>query len=250
LNDYQKQALVWDWDAYDETPEYEYWCECAGRFGKKVLIPMCAHGQAGAFMAQKGFLVTAFDITPEMISEGKKRYGKIDGLKLVEADLLDLDLDEKDFDFAFIAGNGDLHLLQSVRAVERALRSVRSHLRPGGCLALELTLPAGESFSYPKRAFQPRVPGYSDKKVWKENEGRYDAGEKRHYISQTVYIEDENGTESFTQSVCLQYYEREVILALLKQCGFDTVNEYSDRQKEPWKPGGDFWAAEAIKSIG
>ncbi len=32
---------------------------------------MCALGQTGAYMAQKGFSVTAFDITKEMIDEGK-----------------------------------------------------------------------------------------------------------------------------------------------------------------------------------
>ena len=247
LNDYQKQAVVWDWDAYDNTPEYEYWCEYAGQFGKKVLVPMCAHGQIGAYMAQKGFHVTAFDITPEMIDEGKKRYGAVTGLELIVADLTELDLREKGFDFAFIAGYGDFHLLQTLRMVEKALLSLYKHLRKGGCLALELDLPTGKSASWPKKTFHPRVPNYTDKKVWKENEGRYDANEKRNYINQTVYIEDENGIESFVQSVCLQFYEREAILGLLAECGFTVKGEFSDRNKEPWKSGCASWLVEAIK---
>lgn len=47
---------------------------------EKVLIPMCALGQTGAYMAQKGFFVTAFDITKEMIDEGKKRFGSVENL--------------------------------------------------------------------------------------------------------------------------------------------------------------------------
>ncbi|MCL2408729.1 MAG: class I SAM-dependent methyltransferase [Oscillospiraceae bacterium] len=247
LNDYQKQAAVWDWDGYDNTPEYEYWCEYAGQFGKNVLIPMCALGEVGAYMAEKGFHATAFDITPEMIAEGKARYGATIGLELVVGDIFELDLHRKDFDFAFIAGNGDLYLLQSVEDVEKAFISIHKHLRPGACLSLELSLPSKKSWSYPKKVFHPRVPNYTDKKVWKENESRYNANEKRQYINQTVYIEDSGGVESFTQSVLLQYYEREIILELLNKCGFIVQNEYCDHQKAPWKQGDDFWIVEAIR---
>ena len=247
LNDYQKQAIVWDWDGYDNSSEYDYWCEYAAQFGKNVLIPMCAHGQAGAYMAEKGFNVVAFDITPEMIEEGKKRYGAVSGLELIAADLLKLDLCDKNFDFTFIAGNGDLHLLQNIQDVEKAFTSLYKHMRLGGCLVLELGLPSNESWSYPKKTFHPRVPNYIDKKVWKENEGKYDADEKRHYIYQTVYIEDNNGIESFTQSVCLQYYDRESILELLRKCDFSVQGEYCNRQKEPWKSGEGSWFIEVIK---
>ena len=249
LNDYQRQAALWDWDAYDNTAEYEYWCGYAGRFGKNVLIPMCAHGQSGAFMAQKGFYVTAFDITPEMIEEGKKRYGSIGSFELVVADILDLNLQIKNFDFSFIAGNGDLHLLKSTKEVETAFISICSHMRAGSGLALELTLPGKESWSYPKSILHPRVANYTDKKIWKENKGWYDADEKRHYINQTVYVENKNGTEAFTQSLCLQYYEREEILNLLNKCGFVVKSEYSDRQKKLWTAEDDCLIIEAIKSF-
>jgi len=246
-NDYTKQAIIWDWDAYDDTPEYEYWCNYAARFGKNVLIPMCAHGQTGAYMAEKGFYVTAFDITPEMIAEGKKRYGHISSLNLMVGDILDLNLPVKNFDFAFISGNGDLHLLPSINAVETAFLQIGKHMRAGGCLALELTLPQSESWSWPKRIFHPRVPNYKDKKVWKENESSYNADIKQHLINQSVYIEDANGTESFTQQVCLQYYDREKIFESLDKCGFTVTGEYCSRDKKPWKPGETSLILEAIK---
>jgi len=247
INDYTKQAIVWDWDAYDDTPEYEYWCNYATQFGKNVLIPMCAHGQTGAHMAKKGFHVTAFDITPEMIAEGKKRYGDISSLNLVVGDICDLRLPKKDFDFTFISGNGDLHLLPSVKEVETAFLQMSKHIRPGGCFALELTLPSAESWSSPKRIFHPRVPNYTDKKVWKENESSYNADTKQHFINQTVYIQDANSIESFTQQVCLRYYKREEILELLRKCGFTITGEYCNRNKEPWKPGDTSWILETIK---
>ena len=247
INDYTQQAIVWDWDGYDNTPEYDYWCDYAARFGKNVLIPMCAHGQTGAYMAGKGFQVTAFDIAPEMITEGNKRYGAVNDLKLAVADLLSLNLDKKDFDFTFIAGNGDLHLLQNIEDVEKALRSLHRHLRGGGCLALELTLPGRESWQSPPRVFHPRKPNYADKRVWKESESRYDALEKRHYIHQIIYIEDGGGVGHFDHDVRLQYYERKDMLAFLRACGFCVQNEYCNREREPWKHGDSLWIVEAIK---
>lgn len=281
LNDYTKQAAVWDWDAYDETPEYEYWRNYAANYGKNVLIPMCAHGKTGIGLAERGLYVTAFDLSPEMIAEGEKRYGrrmhrlseffpdikcigasenakgprlKPKGhLRLLVADITDLHLHRNDFDFAFIAGNGDLHLLPSIAEVEKAFCEIGKHLRPGGGLALELSLPGQESWHSPKRVFHPRVPGYTDKKVWKENENTYHADTRQHIIDQTVYIQDENGTESFTQQVCLQLYPREEILAALEKCGFHVVGEYSDREKTPWLAaasgdrGNTTWILEAVK---
>jgi ubiquinone/menaquinone biosynthesis C-methylase UbiE len=208
---------------------------------------MCAHGKAGAYLAEKGLAVTAFDYTPAMIAEGSKRYGSVPGLQLLIADITALDLPEKNFDFTFLAGYGDIHLLPDRKAIEKAFQSLHAHLRVGGCLALELTLPAAQSWSSPKRAFQPRVPHYTDKKVWKENEGHYNADEKRQYITQTVYIQDENGLDSFTQEIQLQYYERGEILAALSDCGFTVRGEYKNREKEPWTTDSLDWYVEAVK---
>ena len=45
IDDYRKHAVVWDWDGFDNSLEYEYWCKYAKHYGNKVLIPMCALGQ-------------------------------------------------------------------------------------------------------------------------------------------------------------------------------------------------------------
>ena len=160
IDDYKKHAVVWDWDGFDNSLEYEYWCEYARHYGKKVLIPMCALGQVGAYMAQKGFSVTAFDITKEMIDEGEKRFRSVENLSLNIADICNLHLSESDFDFCFIATQ-DLHLLSDLKMVRRAFQSLSLHLREGGGLSLELVLPSSESFELPQQTFYPRVPNLS-----------------------------------------------------------------------------------------
>ena len=213
---------------------------------EKVLIPMCALGQTGAYMAQKGFFVTAFDITKEMIDEGKKRFGSVENLSLLIADICNLHLGESDFDFCFIATQ-DLHLLSDFKMVKKAFRSLASHLREGGGLSLELVLPSSESFELPKQTFYPQVPNYTDKKVWKESKNRYDAFTKRLHIDQIVYIQDEKGITSFPYSVTLQYYEQDEIRSALKDAGFMITGEFQNRNKELWTTESSEWIIESIK---
>lgn len=207
---------------------------------------MCALGQTGAYMAQKGFFVTAFDITKEMIDEGKKRFGSVENLSLKIADICNLHLGESDFDFCFIATQ-DLHLLSDFKMVKVAFRSLASHLREGGGLSLELVLPSSESFELPKQTFYPQVPNYTDKKVWKESKNRYDAFTKRLHIDQIVYIQDEKGITSFPYSVTLQYYEQDEIRSALKDAGFMITGEFQNRNKELWTTESSEWIIESIK---
>lgn len=197
-------------------------------------------------MAQKGFSVTAFDITKEMIDEGKKRFGSVENLSLKIADICNLHLGESDFDFCFIATQ-DLHLLSDFKMVKKAFRSLASHLREGGGLSLELVLPSSESFELPKQTFYPQVPNYTDKKVWKESKNRYDAFTKRLHIDQIVYIQDEKGITSFPYSVTLQYYEQDEIRSALKDAGFMITGEFQNRNKELWTTESSEWIIESIK---
>lgn len=246
IEDYSKHAAVWDWDGYDNTPEYEYWCKYANKFGKNVLIPMCALGQVGAYMAQRGFNVVAFDITKEMIEEGKKRFGSVNGLQLIVADICDFSITSFPFDFVFMKDQ-DLHLLTTIYDIKRAFLSINKHMRKGACLVLELTLPSNEPSYFPKQVFYPRRPNYTDKRIWKESECRYDAITKRNFINQVVFIEDTNGTEHFNYSVCLQYFDREILLNALLECGFTVKNEYCNREKELWNHQDGMWIVEATK---
>lgn len=246
LEDYAKHAAVWDWDGYDNSLEYEYWCNYANKFGKNILLPMCALGQAGAYMANKGFTVTAIDITEEMIREGQKRFSSVNNLSLTVGDICNLNLDKNDFDFCFIATQ-DLHLLSDIEMVKKAFVSIAKHLRKDACLVLELILPSPVSQTYPTQTFYPRVPNYADKKVWKEGSGHYDANTKKHCIQQIVYIQDEKGVSSFPYSVTLQYFERNEILSALTDAGFIVMSEYSNRNKERWTAESCEWIVEAIK---
>lgn len=222
---YSDHAAYWDWDEYDNSDDYNFWCKMSGKYGRRVLSAMGAQGQAGAYMAGKGYNVTVLDYTHEMIAEGKKRFGGIDGLDFVQADICAFDLKEKSFDFCFISGQ-DIHLLPTIEAVNKALINIREHLRDGGGFCLEVCYPLGEPHSFSVPRVEPRVPRKDGVYIWKENKGNYDAETQTQNIHQTVHIEKRGTVETFEHFVSLRYYDRQILLDAFQKCGYKIIGEY------------------------
>lgn len=247
IGNYVQHAKFWDWGGHDRSGEHEYWTNYATEYGKNILIPMCALGETGAYIAERGFTVTAFDFTPEMIEEGKKRFGNLKNLRFLEGDITNFQFDIEPADFCFCSDFGHIYDIENLK---KALVCINNHLRDGGCLVIETDLPIKESNHTPLQTFYPVKQVYPNLKVWKTGETRNDAETGRYYISQTFYTEDENGNvESFDHSFYLQNYFHETWLTIIKECGFEIKHEYSSRDKEPWCEGGGQLIVEAVKSI-
>jgi ubiquinone/menaquinone biosynthesis C-methylase UbiE len=205
---------------------------------------MCALGEKGAYMAKKGFNVTAFDITDEMISEGNKRFGGIENLKLLHGDIRDFNFPIDPVDFVFIEW---LNHLLNVMDIKLAFQSINKHMRKEGCIVIELELPAKKSYSWSKETYHPRKIKYTDKKIWKTGEGNYDVQTRRKYIYQTVFIEDDEGTKSFEHKFYLQLYDRKEIIDTLIGSNFLIKNEFCDHKYTKYE-GGEYLIIEGIKT--
>lgn len=224
---YSKHAAYWDWDLYDRSEELDFWNKMALKYGKTVLSPMCAIGQAASYMANKGYIVTALDYTKEMVAEGQKRFGGIPGLAFVYGDIRTYQF-EKAFDFCFIDGT-DLHLLLTLEDVKLALCNIHRHLRAGGGFGLEVVYPFTQSHSDPMKRFDPRVPRNDGTVIWKEGSSNYNAITKRQDIHQVVCVQKDGKIERIGHNVSLQYYDREEFYQAFHECGFAVAGEYCDR---------------------
>ena len=229
LTNYSRHAVVWDWDGFDRSEEFEFWKEMASPYGRRILSAMGAIGEAGAYLAKRGCDVTVLDYTKEMIAAGKTKFAHVKRLSYVHADVSDFRLPSKEFDFCFVA-SADLHVLPSLDFVEKALKCVHEHLRIGGGLGLELWYPPEESISSPMRRFEPRVPRKDGIHVWKEGKSQYDAVSKKQEIHQIVHIESAGRVKSFQHFVTLQLYDRDVLLNVFNECGFRKIADYSDHK--------------------
>jgi len=246
IGNYISHARFWDWGGIDRSCEFEYWLKYAQSYGCNVLMPMCALAEAGAYLAERGLAVTAFDITPDMVDEGKKRFGETPGLLILEGNICDFHFDISPADFCYCTDFGHLH---STEDIQKALLCINKHLRPGGGLVIETSIrhPRKKSSHTTPQTFHPQKQIYPDLKVWKTSENRYDAEAGRQYISQTFYAEDTNGKiDTFDHEFYMQEYFRIDWLEALKKCGFEIKNEYSDRDKSLWRDTDMFWIVEAI----
>jgi ubiquinone/menaquinone biosynthesis C-methylase UbiE len=244
IGNYKEHAVIWDWDGFDDTEEHDFWCNWAIHYGKNVLIPMCALAERGAYMAEKGFNVTAFDIIDEMVSEGNKRFGGIKNLKLLHGDIRNFSFSIEPVDYVFI--KGDINHLLNIIDIKNAFQSINKHMRKGGCIVIELELPTKKSYSWSKEIYHPRKIKHTDKKIWKTGEGNYDPQTKRKYIFQTVFIEDNEGTKSFEHKFYLQLYDREEIIDSLIESNFLIKNEFCDHKYTKYD-GGEYLIVEGIK---
>lgn len=245
---YTAHASIWDWSGHNRSDEFEFWKSEAQRYGNRVFAGMAAIGEVSAALAKSGFSVVSCDYTPAMIEEGQKRFGTIEGLTFLEADVTALDLEGAEFDFAFI-GSTDLHHLSPIGEVEKALNQLHQLLRVGGGLTLELWHPYDQDWSSPKKTFEPLTSVFHDKKVWKEGQTRYDAATMRVFIDQTVFVAEGDRVQSFEHAFEMQLYPRESLLALIASCGFEVVSEYGDYGRKPFDEKATNWLVSCVKKV-
>jgi SAM-dependent methyltransferase len=249
LSSYAKHARVWGYYAGDISAEAIFWETLAKRNGSRVLALMCATGEMAADLAGRGLRVCGVDFILEMIQEAERRWGEINNLTFAVGDVRALNLLEKDFDFAFTS---DFHHLLTQADCMSALAAIHEHLRNGGGVALELSLPGEESWSSPWRTFEPTRadPSLPPLKTWKKGRTSYDAGRRVVSIEQEVYLQEpgQEQPEMFVHKFDLQLWERQDVKAMLREAGFVVVNEYSDYVMKPWESGDNRWIVEAVKS--
>jgi len=251
IGNYTKHAKYWDWGKldHDRTPDDDYWYNYAKQYGNNALIPMCAWGTIGAYMAERGMIATAFDITPEMVAEGKKHYGNIAGLNLFEGDIRHFRFDIEPVDFCYC---GDLGHIHSIEEIKKAFVCINNHMRAGGCLVIEtgITDYDDETTETELRTFRTKENPYPDRTVYKTGTNREEAETGRHYISQTMHIEYNDGKkEQFDHEFYLQGYKRQEWIQALKETGFEIKAEYKNREKELWSEGEWSWIVEAVKNV-
>ncbi len=250
MDSYARHAEVWAYFAGDRTEEAAFWEALAGRYGRRALALMAATGEMAAILARRGFTITAVDLIPEMVAEGRRRYADLPGLRFTIGNVTALQLEPPAYDFAFASDFNHLLTPESFRA---ALHSVGRHLHPGGGLALELWQPTAESWATERRRFDTFVsptdtglhPTFT--RTWKEGRTIYDAPTRRVTIEQEVFIQRGAQVEQFSHNFSLQIYTREEITAFLQDTGFRITKEYGSYDRSPWTAESGKWIVEAEK---
>lgn len=176
-------ARLYDLDLLDDPGDLDLYLALAARVGGPILELAAGTGRLAVPLAAAGFAVTAVDLDPAMLERAAARRDAAgrpaaDGLELLEADLLDLDLAAVGtYRLAFIALNS-LFLLATRSAQRRALDVIARHLASGGIAAVDIWLPEPDDLARfdGRMVFEyERTDPETGHEVTKVTAARYDA---------------------------------------------------------------------------
>lgn len=123
----------------DDVPFYR---ELARRCGSPALEVMCGSGRLLVPLARAGLRLTGIDVSPAMLAVAQERLagaGMLGQIELLEADIRTV-TPPGTFTLAIVAINSFMHLATTADQLA-ALGHIRSALRPGGLLAIDLANP-------------------------------------------------------------------------------------------------------------
>jgi SAM-dependent methyltransferase len=241
-------ARLYDLDLLDDPGDLDLYRALAGRAGGPILELAAGTGRLAVPLAQDGHEVTAVDLDPAMLERAAARMtaaGKSVAarIRLVEADLLELDLPAAGtFRLAFIALNS-LFLLATRSAQRRALGILAGHLGPGGLAAIDIWLPDAEDlarfdgrlvFEYERR--EPET-GHD---VTKVAAARYDATGALVDLT-SVYEEGPPGAAAirWIRRDALRLVGADELRGMAEDAGLVVEEMGGDYGLEPMGPGSD-----------
>lgn len=145
-------ARLYDVDLLEDPGDVDLYLALARRAAGPVLELACGSGRLAIPLAAAGHAVTGVDLDAAMLDRARRAAGTaapatLRGLRVVEADLVDLRLaDAGIYRLAFI-GLNSLFLLASRDRQRAALETLARHLAPGGLAVVDVWQPDAEDLA-------------------------------------------------------------------------------------------------------
>jgi SAM-dependent methyltransferase len=145
-------ARLYDVDLIEDPGDVELYMALAARTGGPVLEIAAGSGRVAVPLAAAGFEVTAVDSDPAMLARAavaaRAAGPDVEGrLRLVEADLIGLELPAgQEYRLSILSLNS-LLLMATIDDQKRALETMARHLTPGGLAVVDVWLPNGRELA-------------------------------------------------------------------------------------------------------
>lgn len=229
--------------------------ELAASIESPVLELCCGTGRVAIPLARNGIEVCGVDVSSGMLAQFRSNLSRESEqvghrISLFEQDVTHLDLDKKDFRFAYIAFNS-LLCIPSFEGQTCAIQAAADHLAPGGLFAIDILNPMTLRFegdSTPKLFFTRRNPENGNLYSRFSMLGPMDENQKQELHGWYDEI-GENGT------VARQFYSRHwrpifrfEIELMLKQAGLQILAVEGGHLKEPYTAQSPTMFIQARKS--
>jgi ubiquinone/menaquinone biosynthesis C-methylase UbiE len=242
MNGYDQIARFYDIEHNNLRGDLLMYENLARHCGSPVLELGCGTGRVALHLASAGFEVTGLDASPAMMALAREklaRAGLAKRVRLLEADLVDLALDQQ-FAMAILAINTFMHFLTIADQV-RVLTAARRHLKPGSLLIIDLPRPDPSlDLGEPLTLNQAFTDPASGKLILKLVTATLDpATQTRHLV--LAYDEtDATGIVRRTMaSFQVHYFFRYEVELLLDKAGFAVEALYGSYDLDPYESEGE-----------
>jgi SAM-dependent methyltransferase len=144
-------ARYYDLDLQQDYEDVEMYLALAAASDGPILELACGTGRVCVPLAAAGHEVVGVDNDPDMLARAQRRWDAIDksgpagSLRLVEADMLELALDEQ-FGLVILALN-TLLLLPERAAQQRVLETIAAHIAKDGRAVIDVWLPVPDDLA-------------------------------------------------------------------------------------------------------
>ena len=235
MNAYQNLAA--SYDRLTNDVDYENWVDFAhailqreGLTVRTVADLACGTGSATRILAERGYRVTAVDLSEDMLTEAMDKCADLENLPaFVHQNLAELNL-PRGVDMA-VCFLDSLDYILDPADCEKAIRRTYKALNPGGIFIFDVNTPEK------LRAMDGQVFLDEDDDVYCVWRGEFD--EDTNICSYGMDLFQRQGSvwhRSFEEH--REYaYSREQLTGYLKEAGFTHIRVYGDRRFEDPKPG-------------
>jgi SAM-dependent methyltransferase len=159
-----EQAVIWhDAECGGYSADLPLWRRLAEQSGGPVLEVGCGTGRVALDLARRGIETCAIDLDPCLIDAVRSRGAGLP-IEASQADVLDLSLGRT---FALIVAPMQvLQLLDGPKRRRRALERMRTHLLPGGDVAIALVEGAPSEAQAPEGGPVGTLPDVAERDGW------------------------------------------------------------------------------------
>lgn len=235
-----RHAVVYDFFLPDRKEEIVFWEKIARSHGRKILDVMAGTGEVAHELVKKGFKVTGIDMSREMLRIAKKRQMELKReeakrFRLLEFDVLNLNLHEEKFDFAYVIGSSfNLFLYHAHQ--KQCLANIWKHLASGGGVGIEVLNPVFLKEETSWQNFEPTrklPPGLRAFKAAKET---FNKNTGVQHINQRFEIMMGEDKFILNYEMDLKHFNEEELRELLLDAGFEEIVVYGNYKGEKFLP--------------
>jgi ubiquinone/menaquinone biosynthesis C-methylase UbiE len=249
-NQYELTANYYDLDPrVIKSDDMKFYLDLARKINGNILEIACGTGRISLTLAKEGFNVWAFDLSPRMLEQMKKKVEALpqnvrERINLTRADMCNFELN-KIFDLIIIPFRSFQAMWEDDQAIS-CLNQVYKHLADNGKFVINTFRP--------KTKLDETWICLDEQLHWEAIDISTGNNIKRFHIAKAIdtakqiiypeyiyYIEKpDKTTDKIIESLKLKYYYEEQLKELLKSSGFRIVKEMGYYDQTPVNQGTEF----------